>query len=216
MVSAIEGDQLNSQQQCASTCKHYFGYPDPKWVLYPKTSVIVLIEPSRSGKDRIDAWSGQRQMFEFFLPSFEATLPHSSSVMINSGSINEIPVHSSREILTDILRNRIGFTGVAVTDYQDIEKLVTDYHLVETYTEAALLAINAGVDMSMVPFDYSSTFTVLLLLVRSMRAVSTNQYLVYCNWKRISAYLEAIIFQIPKILCWILLVQLVIGMLHWN
>ena len=68
-------------------------------------------------------------MLQYFLPSFEASLPLSSSTMINSGSINEIPVHSSKEYLTGYLRRRVGFGGVAVTDYQDIEKLVFDYHL---------------------------------------------------------------------------------------
>lgn len=94
-------------------------------------------------------------MIEYFLPSFEASLPKSSSLMINSGSVNEIPMHSSKEYLTHVLREKIQFNGVAVTDYQDIEKLVFYYNLVSTYKEAAHIAIDAGIDMSMVPLDFS-------------------------------------------------------------
>jgi len=138
VVEGIEGDDLDSQIHCSSCVKHFFGYPDPK-----------------SGKDRTAAWIGQRQLLRYFLPPFQEALPHSQSVMINSGLINGVPVHSSKEDLTKLLRNDIGFSGVAVTDYQDIQKLVFYHRLVETYKEAALLAIEAGIDMSMVPLDYS-------------------------------------------------------------
>jgi len=80
--------------------------------------------------------------------------------MVNSGSINGIPVHSSRELLTGLLREQLGFNGMVVTDYQDIEKLTYFHHVAATYEEGIQMALGAGIDMSMVPLDYS--FPVIL------------------------------------------------------
>ena len=71
--------------------------------------------------------------------------------MVNSGSVNGEPVHASHRMLTDILRGQLHFRGVVITDWQDIENLVTEYHVADTMQEAVTLAVNAGVDMSMIP-----------------------------------------------------------------
>jgi beta-glucosidase len=73
--------------------------------------------------------------------------------MINSGEINGIPVHANKEILTGLLRDELGFEGLAVTDWSDIIYLHTRHNITENYKESIKLAINAGVDMSMVPMD---------------------------------------------------------------
>src|ERR671917_1043859 len=75
--------------------------------------------------------------------------------MINSGEINGVPVHVSRFILTDILRKELGFKGVAVSDWEDIKKLVHIHRVAADEKEATRLSVLAGIDMSMVPSDFS-------------------------------------------------------------
>jgi beta-glucosidase len=73
-------------------------------------------------------------------------------------------VHASKYLLTDVLRNELGFTGIAVTDWQDIKYLHDRHHVAATQKEAVMIAVNAGVDMSMVPYDYTF-YTYLIELV---------------------------------------------------
>ena len=75
--------------------------------------------------------------------------------MINSGEINGVPGHVNHHILTDILRSELGFKGFVVSDWEDIKKLVTIWRVAADEKEATRLAIMAGIDMSMVPSDYS-------------------------------------------------------------
>lgn len=136
---------------CSPCAKHYFGYSAPI-----------------SGKDRTDAWIPDAYLKQYFQPSFEAAIGEGTfSVMINSGSINGIPAHASKVLLTDILRTELGMNGVAVTDWQDIEKLQIYHALAATPSEAIQLALNAGVDMSMVPDDYSFPDTLYALVMNS-------------------------------------------------
>ena len=124
---------------CSPCAKHYFGYSAPF-----------------SGKDRTDAWIPDAYLKQYFQPAFQAAIAEGTfSVMINSASINGVPAHASSVLLTDILRAELGMNGVAVTDWQDIEKLQVYHAFAATPAEAITLAINAGVDMSMVPDDYS-------------------------------------------------------------
>lgn len=135
----------------AACAKHYFGYSNP-----------------RSGKDRTDAWYPDVYLKQYAQPAFDAAISSGvPTVMINSGSVSGVPATSNAMILTDILRAEQGFQGVAVTDWQDIIKL-TDYHAqAATPAEAIALAINAGVDMSMVPYDAALFAPILLSLVNN-------------------------------------------------
>lgn len=128
----------------ASTLKHFLGYSTP-W----------------SGKDRTPAYIPERQLREIFLPPFQKSVDAGAlSVMINSGEINGIPTHINKFILTDLLRSEMGFEGVAVTDWEDIKYLFSRHKVAESYKDAIKLAIDAGVDMSMVPLDLK--FPILL------------------------------------------------------
>jgi beta-glucosidase len=118
------------------------------------------------GKDRTPAWIPDRYMREYFLPTFAAAVKAGAhTVMINSSEINGVPVHASHYLLTDVLRGELHFDGVVVTDWQDIKYLHDRHHIAATQKDAVMIAVNAGVDMSMVPFDYSF-YTYLIELVK--------------------------------------------------
>jgi beta-glucosidase len=121
----------------AATLKHFYGYGMPL-----------------SGKDRTPAWIPERQLREYFLPPFERAInAGAKSIMVNSGELNGIPVHINKKLLHDLLRVELGFEGVVVTDWEDIKYLVSRHKVAENYREAVKLAIDAGIDMSMVPTD---------------------------------------------------------------
>src|SRR5258708_18646618 len=75
--------------------------------------------------------------------------------MVNSAEINGIPGHVNHHILTDILRDELGFEGFVVSDWEDIKKLVRDWRVAANEKEATRMAVMAGVDMSMGPTDFS-------------------------------------------------------------
>ena len=148
-VKGYQGDHPFDKYHVAACMKHYLGYSYPL-----------------SGKDRTPAWIPDRYMREYFLPSFrEAVRAGARSVMVNSSEINGVPVHASKYLLTDVLRGELGFDGVIVTDWQDIKYLHDRHHVAATQEDAVLLAVNADIDMSMVPYDYSF-YTYLLDLVK--------------------------------------------------
>jgi len=121
----------------AATGKHYLGYSLPL-----------------SGHDRTTAWIPERQLREYVLPQFRAAIRAGlRTVMVNSGDINGVPVHASKEILTDLLRKELGFTGIAVSDWEDINKLVYMHRVAATPKDAVRMAVMAGIDMSMVPYN---------------------------------------------------------------
>ena len=139
MVSGFEGDDISSFDKVASCLKHFLGYGMPL-----------------SGKDRTPIWIPEHYLREYFLPSFQAAMDAGAkTIMINSGEINGIPVHANKEILTTLLRDELGFEGLAVTDWEDIKYLHTRHRVAATQKEAVRMAIDAGVDMSMVPDDLS-------------------------------------------------------------
>jgi beta-glucosidase len=93
---------------------------------------------------------------EYYLPQFAAAVKAgSSTIMINSGEINGVPVHASKYLLTDVLRGELGFQGLIVTDWEDIKRLYDRHNVASSPREAVAMAINAGIDMSMVPSDFS-------------------------------------------------------------
>jgi len=144
-VRGYEGDDISSPTHVSSSLKHYIGYS------YPTT-----------GGDRSPALIPESTLREYFLPTFAAAIQAGAhTVMVNSAEVNGIPGHVNGYLLKTVLRDELGFQGVVVSDWQDIERLVTAHHIVATEKEATRLAILAGIDMSMVPLDYR--FSDLLL-----------------------------------------------------
>jgi beta-glucosidase len=138
-VRGLEGSDVSSQSRVASSLKHYMGYSF-----------------SLNGRDRTTALIPENYLREYFLPTFAAAVQAGArTVMINSAEINGVPGHVNHHILTEILRNELGFKGFVVSDWEDIKKLVTIWRVAENEKEATRMAIMAGIDMSMVPLDYS-------------------------------------------------------------
>src|ERR1051325_10344345 len=147
-VRGLEGSDVSSEQQVASSLKHYMGYSFPL-----------------TGRDRTPAWIPENYLREYFLPTFDAAVKAGArTIMVNSAEINGVPGHVNKHILTDILRNELGFKGFVVSDWEDIKKLVTTWRIAATEKEATRLAVMAGIDMSMVPNDYSFSDNLVALV----------------------------------------------------
>jgi beta-glucosidase len=143
-------DPLGSKEKLIVSLKHYMAYSDPK-----------------SGKDRSDAWIPEHYLREYHLPPFAAAIKAGArNIMVNSALINGVPTHINKHILTDILKQELGFTGFVVTDWQDIENVHRRDRIAKTNKEAIMLAINAGIDMAMIPNDYKAFCTDLVALVK--------------------------------------------------
>jgi beta-glucosidase len=126
---------LQQSGQVAATVKHFGGYSEPQ-----------------NGHDRSPAQLDMRYFQDTFLPAYKAAVDAGAqTVMVNSGAVNGIPAHSSHYLLTELLRNKWGFKGVVVSDWDDVKNLQTAYHLAGSYADAAGIAMNAGVDMAMLP-----------------------------------------------------------------
>jgi beta-glucosidase len=109
---------------------------------------------SINGHDRVQAELPIRYLQDTFLPSYAGAInAGAGTVMVDSGSINGIPATASHFLLTTELRNRLGFKGVVISDYADVPALATTYHVAPDLAGAAALAINAGVDVAMLPFN---------------------------------------------------------------
>lgn len=139
LVKGYEGEnnEVSNPFHVASCLKHYLGYGTP-W----------------SGKDRTPAHMSDTELRERHLPAFEAAIEAGAhTVMVNSGLINGVPVHASYELLTGLLKEELGFEGLVVTDWADINNLHSRDRVAVNHKEAVKLAINAGIDMSMIPYS---------------------------------------------------------------
>ncbi len=140
-VHGLQGSDVGLPDRVAACAKHFLGYSLPL-----------------SGKDRTPAWIPDRMLREYVLPPFKRAIEAGvRTVMVNPGEINGEPVHASHRILTDLLRGELGFDGVAVSDWEEIKRLHTVHRVAATEREAVKMAVDAGIDMSMVPHGYSFT-----------------------------------------------------------
>ncbi len=150
-IKGIEGEHnsIGDGDKAAACMKHYIGYTVPL-----------------SGKDRTPAWIPERMLRDYFLPPFKKAVEAGvHTVMVNSGDINGIPVHGDHHLLTEVLKNELGFKGFVVSDWADVKNLYTRHKVSATPEEAVKLAVIAGLDMSMVPTDYSF-YDILIKLVQ--------------------------------------------------
>ena len=145
-IKGYQGDDPNhiDQFHVGTSTKHYFAYGAP-W----------------TGKDRTPAYLAPQMIREkYFEPFKQAALAGTLTMMVNSASINGVPVHASYEYLTKWLKEDLGWDGFLVTDWADINNLFSREKVAKDKKDAIRIAINAGIDMSMDP--YSVEFCVLL------------------------------------------------------
>lgn len=138
-IIGFQGDDPNQvgPHKVATSVKHYLGYGAP-----------------RTGKDRTPAYISTSDLREKFFEPFRACIEAGAlTVMVNSGSINGRPVHANNELLTKWLKEDLNWDGMIVTDWADINNLYTRECVAADKKEAIEMAINAGIDMSMEPYD---------------------------------------------------------------
>jgi beta-glucosidase len=134
----------------AATVKHFAGYSE-----------------SINGHDRVEAQLPIRYLQDVFFPGYAGAInAGAQAVMVDSGSINNVPATASHFLLTTELRDRLGFQGVVISDYGDVPALADSYHVAADLPGAIAKAINAGVDVSMTPSDYAGWNAGLLQDVR--------------------------------------------------
>ncbi|PAM92021.1 beta-glucosidase [Flavobacterium sp. IR1] len=149
LVDGFEGSNVGSKYSVASCMKHYIGYGS-----------------TTTGKDRTPSIIPERILRQYDLTIYQAAIKAGAkSVMVSSGEINGTPVHASKHLITDILKKELGFEGVVVTDWKDIIYLHTRHKVAETKRDAVRIAVLAGIDMSMVPEEFSF-YTDLVDLVK--------------------------------------------------
>ncbi len=145
-IKGYQGDDPNhlGRYNVGTSTKHYMAYGAP-W----------------SGKDRTPAYVSPQMLREkYFEPFRQAAMAGTLTMMVNSASINGVPVHASYELLTKWLKEDLQWDGMLVTDWADINNLFQREHVAKDKKDAIRLAINAGIDMSMDP--YSVDFCILL------------------------------------------------------
>ncbi len=148
-IEGAQGNDIGAPDKVGTCLKHFVGYSFPL-----------------DGKDRTPAWIPERMMKEYFLPPFQAGVDAGApTVMVNSSDVNGIPGHSNYHLLTEVLKNKMKFKGFVDSDWQDIERLYTRDKVAASPEDAVRMAVMAGVDMSMVPLDFSF-YNILIKLVK--------------------------------------------------
>ncbi|MDG5766356.1 glycoside hydrolase family 3 N-terminal domain-containing protein [Balneolales bacterium ANBcel1] len=137
-IDGYQGSDLSKPPAVAATLKHFLGYSNP-----------------RTGRDRTPAWIPEIEYREYELPAYQKAIDAgAATVMINSGDVNGVPVHGDPYLLTEVLRNELGFEGVIVSDWEDVNRLHERHNVAPTLKEAVRQAVMAGIDISMTPQDF--------------------------------------------------------------
>ena len=139
MVYGFQGEDPNNidQYHIATSMKHFMGYGVP-W----------------TGKDRTPAYISPADLREKHFAPFLAGLQAGAlTVMVNSASVNGVPMHANKDILTGWLKEETGWDGVLITDWADINNLYTREMVAKDKKDALRIAINAGIDMIMEPYS---------------------------------------------------------------
>ena len=139
---ALQGNDPNhiDGEHVSVSLKHYLAYG-----------------AAATGRDRTPAYVSPLDLREKFFAPFKACIEAGAlNIMVNSSSINGVPVHSDRELLTGWLKEGLSWDGMIVTDWADIDNLWKREHIAASRKEALAMGINAGIDMIMEPYDPSA------------------------------------------------------------
>lgn len=138
-IKGSQGNDIGGIEKTGVCLKHFIGYGMPY-----------------NGKDRSPTYLPERLLRQYFLPPFREAIENGAlTVMLNSGSVNGIPSHANKYWITDILKGELGFEGFTISDWDDVSNLVKTHQVARNEKEAIKLAVNAGMDMCMEPYDAS-------------------------------------------------------------
>jgi beta-glucosidase len=124
---------MQSGGDLAACAKHFIGYGE-----------------ARNGMDRTPADLSERAILEMHAPPFEAAIEADVlTIMVNGGDVNGVPMPVSKRMLNGLLRDKLGFTGITLSDWEDVERLYSRHNVVPNQKESIIRAFNAGLDMNM-------------------------------------------------------------------
>ena len=136
-VEGSQGESLGNSKSSAVCLKHFIGYG-----------------AGRNGKDRANAIIPENSLRQYYLPPFQNAIDKGAmGVMISSNAVNGIPCHLNSYYINDILKGEMNFKGVVISDFSDVEFLVGAHQSAKNKKEATKMAVNAGLDILMNPYD---------------------------------------------------------------
>jgi beta-glucosidase len=139
-LGGLQGESLSNYMNALATPKHYIGDGGTIWGTSTAPGYQI---------DQGDMQVDEATLRELFLPPYQAAIEAGAlSIMVSFSSWNDTKMHAHKYLVTDVLKNELGFEGFVVSDWQGIDHIDPDY-----YT-AVVTAINAGIDMNMVPYAY--------------------------------------------------------------
>ena len=139
MIKGSGSDSLRSPYSGLACLKHFIGYGAP-----------------HNGKDRAAVYLPERIMRQDYLPPFQRAIEAGVlTVMASSNSMNGVASHADKALLTDLLKDELGFRGFVISDWNDIDNLVSTHQVAANEREAVKISVNAGLDMCMEPYDAS-------------------------------------------------------------
>jgi beta-glucosidase len=137
-AATVAGYNANNRaERVGTTLKHFIGYSIPG-----------------SGRDRAGANIVEHVLRETFLPPFAAGInAGAQTVIVNLSDLNGVPVHGNKRLVQGLLKDELGFAGVVVSDWNAVDYLYFHHHVAPNSRQAIEMAVNAGIDLVMVPFD---------------------------------------------------------------
>lgn len=136
-LQGSQSESLLNPESAAVCLKHFIGYG-----------------AGRNGKDRANAIIPENSLRQYYLPPFKKAIEEGAmGVMISSNAVNGIPCHINKRYITDILKGELGFKGIVISDFSDVEFLIEAHEVTTSKREATKMAVNAGLDMLMNPYD---------------------------------------------------------------
>lgn len=152
-MQGLQGEDLAAVTAVLATPKHYIGDGGTVW----GTSTTENYQ-----LDQGDMQVDEATLRELYLPPYQAAIDAGAqSIMVSFSSWNGTKMHAQQYLLTDVLKGELGFAGFLVSDWQGIDQISPNYY------EAVVMAVNAGVDMNMVPYDYVGFLNTMLTAVES-------------------------------------------------
>ena len=147
-IQGQQGDDISDTTRVAVCMKHFVGYGTPF-----------------NGKDRSPALIPEHYLRQYYIEPFRHGIEQGAiTAMLNSGTVNGIPGHADHYLITEVLKGELGLKGFVISDWEDVDRLATVHNVAKDAKDAARIAVMAGLDMSMVPYDASFATNVVELV----------------------------------------------------